>query len=259
MSSRTKALKQPPIISSTPRKVGRPLGSVPSNKSPSLRPDLVGMRFGSVEITRAEVGWKGKPYPRMYVWVKCLTCPHESAVLFTNLTGGRTKGCSNCNQPKQFPTWLFARVQQQVARCTDPSHESWPSYGGRGIRFNFKSETEACLWIRDNLGIPERSRTTQIDRIDNDGHYEPGNLRWSTQSQNMAHTTAPQRTAKAHLFRTLYPDVRYADSTLRHLVAFLTFDQIVDRFYNLPSCKPKGVYGTFSTPDPVVVSLLKGS
>src|SRR4051812_1932909 len=152
MSSRTKVSKQPPTTSSTPRKVGRPLGSVPSNKSPSVRPDLVGMRFGSVEITKPEVGWKGKPYPRMYVWVKCQTCPHEGAVLFTNLTGGRSKGCRACNQPKQFPTWLFARVQQQKNRCTDPSHEWWPSYGGRGIRFNFKSETEACLWIRDNLG-----------------------------------------------------------------------------------------------------------
>jgi hypothetical protein len=98
----------------------------------------------------------------------------------------------------------------------------------------------------------------QLDRIDNDGHYEPGNLRWSTQQQNLAHTRKRPLSAARDRFRQLYPEVRYADSTLRRLIGEgMTFEEIEDRFHNLDSFKPKGKYGTFSTPDPFIASLHK--
>jgi hypothetical protein len=52
----------------------------------------------------------------------------------------------------------------------------------------------------------------------------------------------------------MYPEVKYADATLKRLMYHFTDAEIADRFFNLPSCKPKGVYGTFSTPDPSIVS-----
>ncbi|WP_212751097.1 hypothetical protein, partial [Escherichia coli] len=62
-----------------------------------------------------------------------------------------------------------------------------------------------------------------------------------------------------HLFRQQYPHVRYADNTLKALLLKgLTAEQIVHRWAQ-PSCKPKGVYGTFSTADPTLVSQLKAS
>jgi hypothetical protein len=104
----------------------------------------------------------------------------------------------------------------------------------------------------DNLGIPEGY---QLDRIDNEGHYEPGNLRWSTPQQNMAHYRRTKASPTFHKFRQDYPGVLYADSTLRKLLCMgLTPEQIAER-WNLPSCKPKGVYGTFSQPDHFIVSL----
>jgi hypothetical protein len=95
----------------------------------------------------------------------------------------------------------------------------------------------------------------EIDRSDNVKGYAPGNLRWSTKVQNRRHTSKTVNTAALHRFRLDYPDVRYADNTLKNLLSMgLTFDQIVERWAR-PSCKPKGVYGTCSIADPFIASL----
>ncbi len=41
-------------------------------------------------------------------------------------------------------------------------------------------------WVIEHLGLPDRS--LEIDRVNNDGHYEPGNLRWATRSQQSRNT-----------------------------------------------------------------------
>lgn len=113
-----------------------------------------------------------------------------------------------------------------------------------------------AVWVQENLGL---HREMQIDRINNDGHYEPGNLRYLSGKQNQANKRGPRSTQKLHAFREAHPEIRYSDATLRRLLTEgLTPEQIVDRF-NRPSAKPKGVYGTFSTPDPDILSLSKGS
>ena len=113
-----------------------------------------------------------------------------------------------------------------------------------------------AVWVMENLGL---DRDKELDRIDNDGHYEPGNIRLSTGSQNLAHTRKRPISPEVHRFREMHPEVRYADATLARLIGIgLTFPEIVQRFY-LPSQKPKGVYGTFSTPDPFIASLSKDS
>jgi hypothetical protein len=120
----------------------------------------------------------------------------------------------------------------------------------------FETPLAMALWIQKNLGL---HKTMQIDRIDNSRHYEPGNLRYATSKQNQSNTRSPRWNAMMHSFRMRHPEIRYADSTLRGMfIRGLTEDQIIKRFYQ-HSYKPKGVYGTFSTPDPVIASLLKDS
>ena len=84
--------------------------------------------------------------------------------------------------PKQIPYWLERILSNAKYRCTLNTDRQWANYGGRGIEFRFASTLEAGLWVLANIGVRPSPRH-QLDRIDNDGHYEPGNLRWATQRQ----------------------------------------------------------------------------
>lgn len=158
---------------------------------------------------------------------------------------------------EETPEWLIRRAKSMKARCEQSSHKAYQDYGGRGIEFRFASPRSCAEWVIGNLGLPKQDNNTQLDRIDNNGHYEPGNLRWASKALNCNNTRRGGWVAMMHRFRIEHPEIRYADKTLRNLFTMgLTFDQVVERFY-LPSDKPKGRYGTFSKPDLAIASLAK--
>ena len=80
---------------------------------------------------------------------------------------------------------LWIAIKQ---RCYNPNRKQYSDYGGRGI--NVYSEwindySTFKKWILNNIG--ERPKGLTLDRINNDGNYEPNNLRWAnriTQRQN---------------------------------------------------------------------------
>lgn len=69
-------------------------------------------------------------------------------------------------------------------RCTRPNHDSYPSYGGRGI-------TICDEWARSYVAFSAWAKAngyrsdTSIDRIDPNGNYEPSNCRWATNKQQV--------------------------------------------------------------------------
>lgn len=77
-------------------------------------------------------------------------------------------------------------------RCFNPNYENFHRYGGRGItmcdewRNNFRSFER---WALCN-GYNEK---LSIDRINNDGNYEPSNCRWISQSEQNKNTTANKK------------------------------------------------------------------
>jgi len=64
------------------------------------------------------------------------------------------------------------------SRCRYPQDANFALYGGRGIEFRFDCFDE----FMDAVG-PRPTPKHSLDRIDNNGHYERGNVRWATQSE----------------------------------------------------------------------------
>ena len=95
----------------------------------------------------------------------------------------RTHGHSNVGNKatKEYNCWL--NIKQ---RCHNPNHHKYPIYGGRGIIVcdEWRNDFEAFYAHIGDAPGPSYS----IDRIDVDGNYEPGNVRWATKSQQAINT-----------------------------------------------------------------------
>lgn len=72
--------------------------------------------------------------------------------------------------------------QAMVQRCTNPAHQAYPNYGGRGITVCAQWLDSPAQFIEDMGRRP--SARHEIDRKDNDKGYEPGNCRWTTRKVN---------------------------------------------------------------------------
>ena len=70
--------------------------------------------------------------------------------------------------------------ENMIQRCTNPDATGYENYGGRGIQIH--PEFRDFRKFIAHIG-PRPSRYHSIDRVDNSGNYEPGNVKWATASE----------------------------------------------------------------------------
>jgi len=150
----------------------------------------IDQRFGRWTVIDPEVRLprKGRTHGYRAAVVKC-DCGDSRTVLQKHLLAGRSQSCG-CLQREHAATlnlnhglgnhYLFDTWRHMVSRCHTPGAHNWDLYGARGIQvWEGWRESPAPFieWIEQNLG--QRPDGYSLDRIENDGNYEPGNVRWA--------------------------------------------------------------------------------
>lgn len=123
-------------------------------------------------------------------WGKTKSCGClQRETVATRNRQSRTHGMS---KTKTYRVWVA-----MIQRCTDPNATGYANWGGRGITVceRWRHSFEAFL-----ADMGERPEGCSIDRIDNGGNYEPGNVRWATALEQTQNRRRKAACGKGHAF-----------------------------------------------------------
>ena len=162
--------------------------------------DLTDQRFDRLIVLAREGSAKGG----VPLWRCLCDCGKEVVVRGINLRSGNTKSCgcrrvdvarARSKTHGLSKTLAYKRWESIKQRTTNPENPSYRNYGARGI-------TMCSEWVDDfeafyaATGDPPFEGAS-LDRIDNDGNYEPRNVRWADASTQMLNRQPYKRATRA--------------------------------------------------------------
>ena len=175
------------------------------------REDLTGQRFGRILV----LGYSHTASNSVRWHCRC-DCGTEKVIAGGSLRRGTTVSCG-CQKveklverstkhglmPRVGRTPTYYSWSNMIRRTTNPDHPRWADWGGRGIT--------VCERWRDYpaflADMGEKPPGTTLDRIDNDGNYEPANCRWLTHAKQQRNKRRYTLTAeKVREIQRLYED-----------------------------------------------------
>lgn len=140
---------------------------------------MIGVKYNKLTAIK-ELG-TNKSRHKMYLF-KC-ECGNDKVATAINVRANRVKSCG-CLSKKhgKFGTKIYSVWTGMKSRCYYEKNENYINYGARGIKVCERWKNSFINFYEDMGDKP--SAKHQLDRIDNDGDYEPSNCRWVTPSEN---------------------------------------------------------------------------
>ena len=104
-----------------------------------------------------------------------------------------------------------------IKRCYNPNHPAYSNYGGRGIEVcdewlnSFKAFRDYVMSLPNAMGSGHT-----VDRINNNGNYEPGNLRWATWSEQNLNKRSTNKIGHKNIFKHINRGEKFGVKIMLH-------------------------------------------